>query len=195
MTTSPAIQTPGGFESGVIEIQGRSFARELQGLSGTNLNRCFHCQTCAAGCPFIEAMDYPPNKIIRLVQFGLRRKALESRAIWVCVGCSSCAAECPNQVDMPAIMEALRYLALKEGVKVADPDILDFHREVFSSVRRYGRTHELGIILRYKARVGRWFTDLNLGLKMLARRKLDLRASKVKATKEISRLFLPQGQR
>lgn len=78
---------------------------------------------------------------------------------------------------------------------MAEPDILDFHREVFSSIRRYGRTHELGIILRYKTRVRRWFTDLNLGLKMLARRKLDLRASKVKATKEISRLFLPQGQR
>ncbi|MGO9532714.1 MAG: 4Fe-4S dicluster domain-containing protein [Desulfobaccales bacterium] len=195
MTTSPAIQTSGGFESGVIEIQGRFFARELQGLSGTNLNRCFHCQTCANGCPFIRAMDYPPNKIIRLVQFGLRRKALESRAIWVCVGCSTCAAECPNGVDLPAVMEALRHLALKEGVKVAEPDILDFHREVFSSIRRYGRTHELGIILRYKARVHRWFTDLNLGLKMLARRKLHLRASKVKATKEIRRLFLPQGQR
>ncbi|MGA8573504.1 MAG: 4Fe-4S dicluster domain-containing protein [Desulfobaccales bacterium] len=195
MTTSPAIQTLGGFESGVIEIQGRAFARELQGLSGTTLNRCFHCQSCAAGCPFIQAMDYPPNRIIRLVQFGLRRQALESRAIWVCVGCSSCAAECPNGVDLPAVMEALRHLALKEGVKVAAPEILDFHREVFSSVRRYGRTHELGIILRYKVRVGKWFTDLNLGLKMLTRRKLDLRASKVKATKEISRLFLPQGQR
>src|SRR5208337_478549 len=195
MTTSPAIQTPGGFESGVIEIQDRFFARELQGLSGTNLNRCFHCQTCANGCPFIRAMDYRPNIIIRLVQFGLRRKALESRAIWVCVGCSTCAAECPNEIDLPAIMEALRHLALKEGVKVAEPDILDFHREVFSSIRRYGRTHELGIILRYKIRVRRWFTDLNLGLKMMARRKLDLRASKVKTTKEISRLFLPQGQR
>lgn len=195
MTTSPAIQTPGGFESGVIEIQDHFFARELQGLSRTNLNRCFHCQTCASGCPFIRAMDYRPNIIIRLVQFGLRRKALESRAIWVCVGCSTCAAECPNEIDLPAIMEALRHLALKEGVKVAEPDILDFHREVFSSIRRYGRTHELGIILRYKIRVRRWFTDLNLGLKMMARRKLDLRASKVKATKEISRLFLPQGQR
>jgi heterodisulfide reductase subunit C len=195
MTTSPAIQTPGGFESDVIEIQDHFFARELQGLSGTNLNRCFHCQTCANGCPFIRAMDYRPNIIIRLVQFGLRRMALESRAIWVCVGCSTCAAECPNKVDLPAIMEALRHLALKEGVKVAEPDILDFHREVFSSIRRYGRTHELGIILRYKIRVRRYFTDLNLGLKMMARRKLDLRASKVKATKEISRLFLPQGQR
>jgi heterodisulfide reductase subunit C2 len=195
MTTSPAIQTPGGFESGVIEIQGRAFARELQGLSGTNLNRCFHCQSCAAGCPFIAAMDYRPNLIIRLVQFGQRRQVLESRAIWVCVGCSTCAAECPNGVDMPAVMEALRHLALKERVKVAAPEILDFHQEVFSSVRRHGRTHELGIILRYKARVHRWFTDLNLGLQMLARRKLDLRASKVKATKEISGLFLPQGQR
>jgi heterodisulfide reductase subunit C2 len=195
MTTCSAIPTPGGCESGVIEIDDRSFARELEGLSGTNLNRCFHCQTCAAGCPFIRAMDYPPNKIIRLVQFGQRRQALASHAIWVCVGCSTCAAECPNKVDLPAVMEALRHLALKDGVKLAEPDIIDFHREVSSSIRRHGRTHELGIILRYKTRVGRWFTDFNLGLKMLARRKLDLRASKVKAAKEIGRLFLSPGQR
>lgn len=196
MTTSPAMQIPDGSENGAIKIrQDRAFAPEVQGLSSTNLNRCFHCRTCANGCPFIRAMDYPPNIIIRLVQFGLRREALESHAIWVCVGCATCAVECPNEIDLPAIMVALRQLALNEGVKVPEPDILGFHREVFSSIQRYGRTYELGIMMRYKARVrSRWFTDLDLGIKMLALGKLDLRASRVKAFKEINQLFLPQRQ-
>jgi hypothetical protein len=52
----------------------------------------------------------------------------------------------------------------------------------------------LGIMLRYKMRMRRWFTDLDLGLKMLARGKLDLKARRVKAVKEIRGLFLPRRQ-
>lgn len=171
------------------------FAREIQKLSDTNLSSCFHCRTCANGCPFVRAMDYPPNAVIRLVQFGLRREAMESHTIWVCVSCHTCSVECPMNIDIAAVMCALRRLALDEGVQVAEPNILDFHREVLSSIERYGRTHKLGIMLRYKARVRQWLADLDMGLKMLAKRKLDLRASKVTAIKEISRLFLPKWKR
>ncbi len=196
MTTSLAVQAPAGGETSILlREQDRCFARELQALSRTNLNRCFHCRSCANGCPFIKAMDHMPNVIIRLAQFGLRREALQSRTIWVCVGCYTCAAECPNEIDIPAVMGALRHLALKEGVKVPEPNILDFHREVCSSVRRHGRTHELGIMLRYKARVHQWFTDLDLGFKLMARRKMPLLAHNVKARKEIGRLFVSGWQR
>jgi heterodisulfide reductase subunit C len=196
MTGLPLIQTPGTFDPGIIMDERDSrMAREIQQLSGTVLNRCFHCRTCANGCPFVQAMDYPPNAIIRLVQLGLRREALESHTIWICVGCHTCSAECPMDVDIAAIMCSLRRLALEEGVAVAETNILDFHREMLGSIERYGRAHKLGIMLRYKARVRQWFTDLDVGLKMLAKRKLDLRASKVKAIQEITRLFLPRWKR
>ncbi len=179
----------------IVAEQDCFFSQELQRLSGTNLNRCYHCRACGNGCPFVQAMDYPPNGIIRLVQFGLRQHALESSTIWVCVGCHTCSVQCPMSIDIAAIMCALRRLALEEGAMVAEPDILDFHREVLHSIKRYGRAHKLGIMLRYKARVRQWFADLDVGLRMLAKRKMDLRATRVKAIKEITRLFIPYWDR
>jgi heterodisulfide reductase subunit C len=190
------IQPPARRPTGIVMAeQDRLLAREIQRLSGTSLNSCFQCRTCANGCPFVRAMDYPPNAVIRLVQFGLRREALESHTIWVCVSCHTCSAECPMNIDIAAVMCALRRLALEEGIPPAEPNIVDFHREVLSSIERYGRTHKLGIMLRYKAKVRDWFADLDVGLKLFAKRKLDLKASRVRDLKEISRLFLPKWKR
>ncbi len=185
---------PGGAAIRFAE-QDRFLVRDIQGLSGTNLSSCFHCRTCGNGCPFVRAMDYPPNAIIRLVQFGMRQQALESSAIWICVGCHTCSVQCPMNIDIAAIMATLRRLALEEGAMIAETNILDFHREVLHSIKRYGRAHKLGIMLRYKARVRQWFADLDVGLKMMAKRKMDLRATKVKAIGEINRLFIPHWKR
>jgi len=178
-----------------FDAQDRFLTRDIQRLSGTNLSRCFHCRTCGNGCPFVGAMDYPPNAIIRLVQFGLRQQALESHTIWICVGCHTCSVQCPMDIDIAAIMATLRRLALEEGAMIAETNILDFHREVLHSIKRYGRAHKLGIMLRYKARIRQWFADLDVGLRMLAKRKMDLRASRVKAINEITRLFIPHWKR
>ena len=179
----------------VFDEQDRFLARDIQRLSISNLSRCYHCRTCGNGCPFVRAMDYPPNGVIRLLQLGLRQQALESSTIWICVGCHTCSVECPMKIDIGAIMATLRRLALEEGAMIAEPDILDFHREVLHSIKRYGRAHKLGIMLRYKARVRQWFADLDVGLRMLGKHKMDLRASKVKAIKEITRLFIPHWKR
>ncbi|MGO8760662.1 MAG: 4Fe-4S dicluster domain-containing protein [Desulfobaccales bacterium] len=180
----------------VLAEQDRFLVRDIQRLSGTNLSRCYHCRACGSGCPFIRGMvDYPPNGIIRLVQYGLRRQALESHTIWICVGCHSCSVQCPMGIDIAAVMAALRRLALEEGAMIAETNILDFHREVLHSIKQYGRTHKLGIMLRYKARVRQWFADLDVGLKMFAKRKMDLKASRVKAIGEITRLFIPHWKR
>jgi heterodisulfide reductase subunit C len=174
-----------------LQYEDRFLAREVQRLSGTNLRACFFCRSCGNGCPFVQAMDYPPYGIIRLVQLGLRYLALESHTIWICVGCHTCSVQCPMNIDIAAVMAAIRRMALEEGAMVAEANILDFHREVLHSIKRYGRAHKLGIMMGYKTRVRQWFSDLDVGLKMLSRRKLDLRASRIKAMDEIQRLFLP----
>jgi heterodisulfide reductase subunit C len=175
--------------------QDRFLARDIERLSGTSLSRCYHCRACGNGCPFIRGMDYPPNGVIRLVQYGMRQQALESHTIWVCVGCHTCSVQCPMGIDIAAVLATLRRLALEEGAMIAETNILDFHREVLHSIKQYGRAHKLGIMLRYKARVRQWFADLDVGLKMLAKRKMDLTASRVKAIGEITRLFIPHWKR
>jgi len=165
------------------------FVTEVIRKAGVDINKCWHCQTCASGCPFVKAMDYPPNRVIRLVQLGLRKEALESAGIWICVGCNTCAIQCPNGIDIPAVNDALRQMAMEEGVVIAEPNILNFHQAVLQSIQRHGRTHKLEVMMRYKLKKRDWFTDMTVGAKMFARRKLELLPSKSKNMTEIRRIF------
>ena len=167
-----------------------SFVQEVIRRSGVDINLCWHCQTCAGGCPFVTAMDYPPNRVIRLAQLGLKQEALECSGIWICVGCNTCSVQCPNAIDIPAVNDALRQMAMEEDVKIAEPNILNFHQEVLNSIERYGRTHKFEIMLRYKLRRRDLFTDAAVGLKMFTKRKLELLPSRSKDMKTIKGLFV-----
>jgi len=165
------------------------FATDVIRRSGVDINKCWHCQTCAGGCPFVRAMDYPPNRVIRMVQLGLRKEALESSGIWICVGCNTCSIQCPNCIDIPAINDTLRQIAMQECVGIAEPNILNFHEAVLQSIQRHGRTHKLEVMMRYKLKKHDWFSDMTVGLKMFAKRKLELLPSKSKNIAEIRKLF------
>jgi len=169
--------------------QNDDFCKEVVHRSGDNFRLCFHCQSCGGGCPVSQAMTYRPNGVIRLVQLGFRREALECPDIWLCMGCNTCSTACPMAIDIAAVMSALREMAIEEGVRIAEPGILNFHQEVLNSIHRYGRTHKLEIMMRYKLRQHDLFSDIDLGLKMLAKRKLDLQPSKILNTTQIQKLF------
>jgi heterodisulfide reductase subunit C len=184
ISTSPIPQVVMEFSK-----SGRSLLREVSQRSGTEVNLCFHCRTCANGCPFLKAMDYHPNAVLRLLQYNRRREVLECKTIWVCVGCHTCSSQCPMSIDMAAVMNTLRLMALEAKVPPGKPKIVEFHQEVLRSLKRYGRAHKLGIMWRYKLHTHDWFNDMDVGLKMLVKRKLELWPSRVKALEEIDHLF------
>ena len=157
--------------------------------SGVNVNLCLHCRSCSGGCPFTEAMDLLPNHVLRLVQLNMEDEALQCSTIWVCVACNTCSIQCPMGIDIPAMMDALRHLALEKKQPIAEPDVLSFHQEVLKSIEKYGRTHKVEIMLRFKLKTRNYFKDLQAGMRLLARRKLDLRPSKVKNAAEIKNIF------
>ncbi|MCF8093231.1 MAG: 4Fe-4S dicluster domain-containing protein [Desulfotignum sp.] len=176
-------------ESIELDHTAQAFIDQVEKISRSNLSRCWQCLACSGGCPFSEDMDVLPNKIIRMIQFGLKQKALSCSTIWLCVGCNTCSMECPNGVDMAAIMDGLRQIAIQEKARIAEPGILSFHNEVIDSIARYGRTHKLEIMMRYKLSSKDLFSDIDLGLKMLSKRKLDLLPSKVKDKESIRAIF------
>lgn len=168
-----------------------NFASEIEKTSGVNINKCYHCKTCAGGCHFYQSTDYPPNSVIRLAQLGFRKEALECSMIWLCVGCHTCSIQCPMGIDMAGFMDELRQIAIREKVVLAQPDILNFHRDVLHTIKSHGRAHKLEVMLRYKARKWDWFSDVGVGLKMFTKRKLHIWPSKIKAIGEIKRTFAP----
>lgn len=169
-------------------VMNLSFADEVEARSRTRFRRCLFCLCCSGGCPFYDSMDFGPHGILRRVILGLKEEVLTSNTIWRCVGCHTCSAICPMAIDIAHLMDVLRNMALEQGT-VADPAIVGFHREVLDSIERHGRTHKLEIMLRYKARTGTWFQDVGLGLRMLARRKLDLTPSRIKDRAGLRDLF------
>jgi heterodisulfide reductase subunit C len=166
----------------------RDFRQTVTERCGKDFHRCLQCLSCAGGCPFVEAMVYRPNGIIRLIQFGFEQEVLESPDIWLCVGCHTCSIACPMAIDMAHIMDGLREVAIETGAKIDESAIVNFHREVLGSIQRYGRTHKLEIMLRYKLRQRDLFSDMDVGLKMMAKRKLDLLPSRVSDPAVIARL-------
>ncbi|MEE4135306.1 MAG: 4Fe-4S dicluster domain-containing protein [Desulforhopalus sp.] len=162
---------------------------DVRNHTEVNYNCCFQCKTCANACPFLEAMDIHPNVILRLLQLGMDQPALESSTIWVCVGCNTCCDGCPMAIDIPSVMDALRQLALEKKVVIKEPDILNFHRQVIDSIKKYGRTHKLEIMMRYKLKKKAYLQDIGLGVTMLKKRKLDLMPQKVKDIKAIENIF------
>ncbi len=188
MVQNREVQRPA---AGLVHLseRDRSFSKQVNSRSGENVGFCLHCRTCAGGCPYVEAMDYSPNAVLRLIQLGLRKEALECSTIWICVSCNTCSIQCPMAIDIPAIIDTLRHMALEKGANIAEPDIVGFHEEVLHSIERYGRTHKLEIMLRYKVRLRQWFQDMDIGVKMLTKRKLDLRPSRIEATDEMSKIF------
>jgi heterodisulfide reductase subunit C len=119
-------------------------------------------------------MDFLPSQVIRLVQLGREEEALASQSIWLCASCEACTTRCPMDIDVAAVMDALRIMAVQSKVALGDTRCEKFNRSFLASVRRHGRVFETGMMTAYKMRCGDLMTDLDKVPNMLFKRKLPL---------------------
>jgi len=164
------------------------FPQKVKEASGTNINRCYQCLTCSLGCPVVFAMDYMPNQIVRMVQLGLKQQTLTSSTIWVCANCEACATRCPNEVEILRLMDALREMALRERME-KEKSVTTFHHVFLENIKRRGKQHELSMMLQLKLKMKDFFSDIDLGIKMLLKGKLKLLPSRVRDLKGVRAIF------
>ena len=150
------------------------FVREVEAESRTKSLQCYQCGKCSAGCPIASEMDYLPSQIIRMVQLGMEEQALSSRTIWLCAGCETCTTRCPREVDLAKVMDALRIIALRNEVKIAEKDIGLFNRLFLITVKKYGRVFEGEMIGRFNLGSGHVFKDVFKGPKLFRRGRLKM---------------------
>lgn len=165
----------------------------LKESAGVDVSHCYQCGKCSAGCVQAERMDYPPSYVMRLLQTGDAadyRTALTSRTIWLCLNCENCYQRCPMSIDIPAVMDALRQQALREGVQHRDArKIIAFHRAFLAQVKNTGRLYEVGMEAQYKLSTGEVFQDVSLVPSMLSKGKLGLFPEGIKDRKVMRRIF------
>ncbi len=105
----------GNVDIEALKLKKGDLAKEVEELCGENLFGCYQCGTCSAGCPFIEDMDLSPDEVIRYIILD-RKEVFNSKTIWLCAACFTCAERCPRDINITKIMEALRQIILRKKI-------------------------------------------------------------------------------
>jgi heterodisulfide reductase subunit C len=165
------------------------FVQEVEAAAGARLALCFQCQKCTSGCPIAACADVKPHELIRLVQLGERDDVLSSRMIWECTSCQTCWTRCPQGVELPAVIDALRRLSRRSRKVTPNTAVPVFNDIFLGAVRRMGRVHELGLMVAFKLRTRSFFRDVGKLPAMLRKGKLALRPAWVGGRSERARVF------
>src|SRR5574344_47444 len=165
----------------------------IQQATGVDVDLCYQCGKCTAGCVLADDMDYPSSYVMRLLQTNTEEnytKVLKSNAIWICLNCENCIGRCPKEVDIPVVMDYLRAESLKKGlVSPQAKSILSFHKSFLGSVRMTGKLNEINLIAEFKLRTMRLWQDVKLVPAMIVKGKLKFWPETIKQKKEMTRIF------
>jgi heterodisulfide reductase subunit C len=185
-------------ETGHIEKIDLGFAKEVASAGDVDLFVCYQCQKCTNGCPVAFTMDYGPHEIIRMLQLGLTEEIGQANTAWVCASCEICFTRCPQQIDIPALMDCLKHWILGRGESPADPIVAAFHQAFMDNIRRFGRVNEAVLMAAFQlkcAKEGKGFdakealNNLKLGIAMLKRGRLAFVPKKTGGKEGVRKLF------
>lgn len=174
-----------------------SLKQQVERATGNNFACCYQCGKCTAGCPAAGFMDHPPSRIMRLVHTGMLEEAMRSEALWYCIGCMTCTSRCPQNLEIAGTLDALRELALKQGIVSEERSkklVTAFHTSFLNTVRKSGRLQELSLVASYKLRTRSFLQDAGAGIRMIGQGKIRPVASitskeRVEAIEGIRKIF------
>ena len=161
---------------------------EVAAKAGVNLKDCYQCGKCSAGCPVAHAMDLMPREVIRLMQLGLWEEVLSAKTPWLCASCITCVTRCPQDVDLPSLMEEVRR-ASKAADKqpVRGPDVFD---DLFlKGIYQNGRSNELYMMMKYNLFSGNLMQDMFNAPHLLFKGMVGFKVHKVEDRADVRRIM------
>lgn len=167
----------------------------VQEASGVDLSVCFQCKKCSSGCPVAKLVKSPPSEIMRRLHLDAGNELLNSDILWMCVSCETCSARCPMGIDVAAVMDALRQLALKKGASKQEGNVSLFNRAFLKTVQMFGRTYDIAMIAAYKIGSRKFMGDTEKFPSMLKKRKIALLPTLSGDRKTTRRIFKKAKER
>lgn len=170
----------------------KTFLERIEKISKQDIRTCYQCAKCTAGCPVASFMDIPPHRINKYVILG-REDIMKSNSAWICSTCYTCGTRCPNDIDTAKVFDALKLLIEREKIKIKDKKIKIFHKEFMSSISKFGRVYEAGMLLMLKLKTRDLFSDMAAGIKLFSKGKIGILPPKMKE-KKLWRKLLKAGK-
>lgn len=166
--------------------------KQIEELSEQKISTCYQCEKCSNGCPMTFAMDISPHQVMHNIQLGSVDEVLNSDTIWVCASCETCTTRCPNEIDIAHVMDTLRQLSAKRGVKSAQKQAPIFHKAFLANVKRLGRMHEMSMAIDFTLRsegLKGLSKQTSLGINMMRKGKMKLIPDRLSSGKEVREIF------
>jgi len=148
--------------------------QSVKEISGVDVAGCLQCKKCTNGCPVTTLVKVPPSEIIRRLQLNAGDSILSSDLVWMCASCETCFSRCPMQIDMAAVMDALRIISVKKNAAKQKGNVPLFNRWFLKTISIFGRTYDLGMIAAYKIGTSSYLQDTDKFPMMLQKRKIAL---------------------
>jgi heterodisulfide reductase subunit C len=166
-----------------------SLLKSVHDISGVDLSVCYQCKKCTSGCPVSGMAQCPPSEMMRRLHLGMGDELLNSDILWMCVSCETCSARCPMGIDVAAVMDALRKLAVRRGAAKPEGNVPLFNRAFLKTVEVFGRTYDIAMITAYKLGSGKLLADTEKFPTMLKKHKIALLPPRGADRKTVRRIF------
>ena len=90
------------------------FVKQLVGLGGETLKKCYQCATCSVVCPISPDEKPFPRKEMIAAQWGLKDKLVGNMDVWLCHHCNDCSTYCPRGARPGDVLNAVRAYSIRE---------------------------------------------------------------------------------
>jgi heterodisulfide reductase subunit C len=173
------------------QIDGDQMNREFldqvieEGGEGVAIASCLQCGTCSGGCTNIDLMDMSPRTLVLMVQRGEWEKVLKSNALWLCTSCYTCTARCPRGVRPSDVIEAVKAIAIRQGIK---NDSTRFNQIFVELVEKRGILFEPELMQKYGG-IAAILEQAKLGIKLALKGKMSPFSAKIKDPKTFSEVL------
>ena len=106
-----------------------------------------------------ESMDVQPRQVVRMLQLGMANELMRSKTIWLCATCHMCVDRCPNDIDLPSLIEHTRYEAKRR--KLCAVNEVDKFNDIFiENVKNFGKSQEAILEGAYNVMTGNYIQDM-----------------------------------
>ncbi|SHI72507.1 4Fe-4S dicluster domain-containing protein [Parasporobacterium paucivorans] len=156
------------------EKSGKNLIKQITRETGVVLHDCYQCGKCSAGCPMAHAMDLMPREVVHYMQLGMMDEVLKSKTIWLCATCHTCVDRCPNDIDIPSLMEKSRQEAKRRGL-VAVKEVDRFNDIFMENVKLFGKSQEVILEGLYNVSTGHFIQDMENVPHMLSHKLIGIK--------------------
>ena len=166
----------------------KEVTEEVAAKAGVNLKDCYQCGKCSAGCPVAHAMDIMPREVIRLMQLGIWDEVLDAQTPWLCASCITCASRCPQDVNLPSLMEEVRRASKAAGKRpVKGADV--FNDLFLKGIYNNGKSNELYMMMKYNIFSGNLMQDAFNAPHLLFKGMVGFKVHKCEGRDDVRRII------